>query len=459
MLKLLSNKRFYWWFICSTIPVINIQGQAEVEVFNLDDCLKYGYENQALVQNANLDREKAAAQIGETRADGLPQIDGNADYSNYFNLQETFLPAVVFDSNAPLDEFIAVPFSQQYSGNASISATQMLFDGSYFVGLNAAKTFKQLSEKDYIKSRQDITESIAKAFYTVLVTQVALDLIENNYQRLDTLLTETALMHQNGFAEKIDVNRIRVEFNNTVTLRSRAIRNLEQAYNQLKFQMGMPLSRKLELADTIEDIDFELPEYDLAEFNYQDRVEVSQLEITRSLAELDMKNNKAQYLPTVDAFATLGALTATNIRSEVTDFDERWPDYGMFGFRLELPIFDGLRKSYLIQQNRIQLAQIDNEMRHLKHSIDLEQEQAKRDFANSLENMRVQEENMKLALEVFQVTNIKYQEGIGSNLEVVDAESAYEEAQSNYFNALYDVLIAKVDMEKALGILYKHQSE
>ena len=459
MLKILLNKWFYRWYFFATIPVVNIHGQAEVEVFNLDDCLKYGYENQALVQNANLDRESAAAQIGEIRADGLPQIDGYADYSNFYNLQETFLPAVVFDSNAPLDEFIAVPFSQQYSGNASISATQMLFDGSYFVGLNAAKTFKQLSEKDFIKSRQDITESITKAYYTVLVTKVGLDLIENNYQRLDTLLTETALMHQNGFAEKIDVNRIRVEFNNTVTLRSRAIRNLEQAYNLLKFQMGMPLSRKLELADTIEDIDFEVFEYNLSEFNYQDRVEISQLEITRSLAELDMKNNKAQYLPSIDAFATIGALTATNTRSQVTDFNERWPDYGMFGFRLNLPIFDGLRKSYLIQQNRIQLAQIDNEMRYLKHSIDLEQEQAKRDFANSLENMRVQEENMKLALEVFQVTNIKYQEGIGSNLEVVDAESAYEEAQSNYFNALYDVLIAKVDMEKALGILYQHTPE
>ena len=114
---------------------------------------------------------------------------------------------------------------------------------------------------------------------------------------------------------------------------------------------------------------------------------------------------------------------------------------------------------YLVQQNRIQLAQLDNEMRNLKYSIDLEQEQARRDFANSLENLRAQEENMQLALEVFQVTNIKYQEGIGSNLEVVDAETSYKDAQSNYFNALYDVLIAKVDMEKALGILYKHTPE
>lgn len=459
LLKLISNRWFNRLLVLVTVPIHMAAGQSAKLIFTLEDCLKYGYENHAQVQNANLDRELARAQIGETRSDGLPQIDGEAEFSNYFNIQNAFLPAVIFDPNAPLDEFVAVPFSQQYNGTASLTATQLLFDGSYFVGLKAARAFKGLSDKDYIKSKQDATELITKAYYTVMVTEVALDLIESNYQRLDTLLTETSLMYENGFSEKIDVNRIQVEFNNTEAQRSRATRNLAHAYLLLKFQMGMPLSQDLELAESIEDVDFEVVDYNLAEFRYQDRVEISQLEITRSLTELDLKNNKAQYLPTMDAFATLGAITATNNRGEVTDFDDKWLDYGLFGLRLNVPIFDGLRKSYLVQQNRIQLAQIDNEMRNLKYSIDLEQEQARRDFRNSLENLRAQEENMELALEVFEVTRIKYQEGIGSNLEVVDAETSYEQAQSNYFNALYDVLIAKVDMEKALGILYKHTPE
>ncbi len=459
MLKLLSNRWFCRMFIILLIPAIDVQGQSEVLTFSLEECLKYGYQNQALVQNANLDQEMAVALIGETRSDGLPQLNGSAEYSNYWNPQDAFLPAVVFDPSAPLDEFIPVPFSQKYNGTAAITATQMVFDGSYFVGLNAAKTYKNLSEKDYIRSRRDATEQISKAYYTVLVTQVALDLINTNYQRLDTLLNETSLMYQNGFAEKIDVNRVQVEFNNTDALRIRARRDLEQAYNILKFQMGMPLSQPLELSETIEDIDLEVLEYNLADFDYKDRIEISQLEVTRSLAELDLKNTKVQYLPSVDAFANLGTLTATNNRGNVTDFNDQWLDYGFFGFRINVPIFDGLRKSYIVQQNRIQLAQIDNDMRYLKYSIDLEQEQAKRDFINSLENLRAQEENMQLALEVFEITSIKYQEGIGSNLEVVDAETSYKDAQSNYFNALYDVLIAKVDMEKALGILYEHISE
>jgi len=456
MLNLPLNRWFFWAITLLVFPFHFAVAQTATLEFSLDDCLKYGFENQAMVLNAHLDRAKAVALIGETRADGLPQIDGGIEYSNYFNIQEVFLPKVIFDPSAPLDEFVPVPFSQKYNGMANLTASQMIFDGSYFVGLKAAKTFKELTEKDYLKSRQDAAELITKAYYTVLVTEVALDLIESNYQRLDTLLTETTIMYENGFAEKIDINRIQVEFNNTNTQLSNAHRTLEQSHNLLKFQMGMPLSQDLRLAERIEDIALEVPEYNLVNFSYRDRIEVGQLEVTRTLAELDLKNNKAKYLPSIDAFATLGANTASNNRGDITDFDDLWLDYGFVGVRLNMPIFDGLRKSYLVQQNRIQIAQMDNEMRYLKYSIDLEQAQAGRDFATSLQNLRTQEENMKLAQEVFEVTSIKYQEGIGSNLEVVDADSSFKDAQSNYFNSLYDVLIAKVDMEIALGILHSY---
>ena len=154
MWRLLSNRWYYWFIALVTFSAHTATGQVS-QIFSLEDCLKYGFENHARVQNANLDREMAEAQIGETMADGLPQLNGYAEYSNYFNLQESFLPAIIFDPDAPLDQFVPVPFSQKYNSRASLDASQMIFDGSYFVGLKAAKTFKGLSEKDYIKSRQD----------------------------------------------------------------------------------------------------------------------------------------------------------------------------------------------------------------------------------------------------------------------------------------------------------------
>ncbi len=424
------------------------------ERFTLRDCLEYGLKNQTQVQNSDLDRNTALAQIGETRADGLPQIDASFEYSNYFSIQQAFLPAIIFDPNAALDQFVAIPFSQKYNGTATISATQMLFDGSYFVGLKAARTVKLLAEKDHIKSQVDASEAITKAYYTVLVNQIALDLTHNNFQRLDTLLNETKAMYTNGFAEKIDVSRIQVQFNNVRTQLTRTQRVLDLSYLLLKYQMGMSLAQPLQLAESIQDIDFEYDNYELRKFDYAQRIEYGQLHTTRELAQLDLKNNQVKYIPKLSAFATVGANVATNDRSEYTNFNDRWLDYGLFGVRLNIPVFDGLRKSFIVQQNRVQLAKIDNQFIQLKNSIDLEVAQARGDFASSLENLEAQQENMKLAEEVYDVTRIKYQEGVGSNLEVVDAESSFKEAQTNYFSALYDALIAKVDVEKALGILF-----
>ena len=451
MLSLLS--RYIWITVLTTLFSLDLVAQAKL-VYTLDDCLEYGLQNQPMVKNTDLDRRIATAQIGEFRSDGLPQINADFEYSNYFTIQQAFLPSIIFDPNASFDEFVAVPFSQKYNGNATLSATQLLFDGSYFVGLKAAKTLKLLTEKDHIKSQVDVVEMITKAYYTVMVNQVGQDLVLTNYQRLDSLLRETKAMYESGFVEKIDVSRIQVEFNNVEVQLNNSQRLLDLAYLLLKFQMGMPLGQELQLAESIQDINFEYDDYQERQFDYSQRIEYGQLQTTRELAHLDLKNNQVKYIPTISAFATLGANVATNNRSEFTDFGDRWLDYGLFGLRLNIPIFDGLYKSYLVQQNRIQLAQIDNEFIRLKNSIDYELAQAKGDFANSIEFLRAQEENMKLAQEVYEVTRIKYQEGVGSNLEVVEADSSFKEAQTNYFNALYDALIAKVDIEKALGILH-----
>jgi len=457
MLSLTQNKLLVGAVVMAAFVSTTAWAQAPL-VYSLEDCLEYCMQNQTTVRNTDLDRRAAAAQIGETRSDGLPQIDADFEYSNYFSIQQAFLPSIIFDPNAGFDEFVAVPFSQKYNGNATLSATQLLFDGSYFVGLKAAKTFKLLAEKDHIKSQVDVAEMITKAYYTVMVNEVGLELTRTNYQRLDSLLRETRALYENGFVEKIDVNRIQVEFNNAEVNLSRGRRVLELSYLLLKFQMGMPLSQVIQLAESIQDIDFQYNDYEVETFDYHHRIEIGQLQTTRELAQLDLKNNQVKYIPTISAFATLGANVATNERSEFTDFSDRWLDYGLFGLRLNVPIFDGLRKSYLVQQNRIQLAQIDNEFIRLKNSIDYELAQAKGDYANSLEYLRAQEENMKLAQEVFEATRIKYQEGVGSNLELVEADSAFKEAQTNYFNALYDALIAKVDVEKALGLLYNNST-
>ncbi len=167
---------------------------------------------------------------------------------------------------------------------------------------------------------------------------------------------------------------------------------------------------------------------------------------------LDLKNNTVQYLPRLDANFTYQRNGAGQSFSSTWE-GENWFTGAFVGLSLTVPIFDGLSKSYKIQQNRVQLRQIENQQAFLEDNIEVERFQSKTNLKNSLKALKVQEENMELAREVYEISRIKYAEGVGSNLEVVEADSALKEAETNYYSALYDALIAKVDLEKALGIL------
>lgn len=427
--------------------------QQQAVSFTLEECLAYAFENSDSIKNALLEQKIAQAKVGETRAAGLPQITGNASLSRSYLVPVQLIPAQFFDPNAPEGAFAPVQFSPTYTGNATAQLEQLIFDGSYFVGLRAATTYKELSSKASIKTKIDVAEAVTKAYYAALVAQERIGLAEENYRRLDTLLRETKIMHENGFAEKIEVSRVTVQFNNAKVERQKAERAIQLSFYLLKFQMNMPIEQLLYLEDKIEQVEVTFNEALLEEFHYKDRIEYSQLETNKALAELDLKNIQVQYLPKLNAFINIGATMGTNTSSDLFDFKNSWFENGSFGASVSLPIFDGLNKSYRIQQKKLTLQQLNNSFNTLRNSIDLGIAQSRINLENNVETLASYKENMVLAKEVYEVSKIKYQEGVGSNIEVIDAEIAYQEAETNYYNALYDALVAKVELEKALGIL------
>lgn len=422
----------------------------------LQQCIDYALENNPNIKSARAGVDMSEAKVGEYISSGLPQITANADLGNNYIIPTTFVPAQIFDPNAPEGELAPVQFGTTYTGRASIDLNQMIFSGSYFVGLKAAKTYTELSRKDLIQTEVDLLAAIKKAYYSVLVYQERDALVQKNYQRLDSLLRETRLMYEGGFAEKIDVSRVQVQFNNISQAIKTSSTALEVSMKLLKFQMGMPIGNVIALTDNLQTIKFEVLNEDYkAGFNYNDRIEFSKLETNKALVELDIKNTKVQYLPTLDFYGNYGASYGTSVFSNFVSFGENWKTLGAFGIKLNVPIFDGFRKSKQIQQKKFQLDQIEFSQELVKNQINLEQEQSSLQFANNLDALKAQEENMKLAEEVYNVTVIKYQQGVGSNIEVIDADASYKEAQTNYFSALYDALISAVELEKAYGKLNK----
>ncbi|QDH81275.1 TolC family protein [Echinicola soli] len=425
----------------------------EVLEFTLEESVQYALENNADAKNALLETFASKASVGEQVAQGLPQINGSFDFTKNVSIPVMFLPneGPFADPDNPSD-VIPVQFGVNYQSGISVTVNQMIFDGSYFVGLKAARTYRQLSEFDKEKTENDVIENVKKAFFTVLVNEERQQLAEANLARIDTLLQETTALYEEGFAEKIEVSRVKVQYNNIRTELDKINAASEISKQLLKVQMGLPIEYEIRMTESLRDLNQPEQITDLLDNPGYRRVEMDQLQTNWELVKLDLKNNTVQYLPSLNANFTYQRNGAGQQFNTLWD-GENWFTGAFVGLTLNVPIFDGLAKAKRIQQNRIQLQQIENQIDMLDDNIVVERFQARTNLQNNLKTLDVQRENMELASEVYEISRIKYTEGVGSNFEVVEADSDLVEAEINYYSALYDALISKVDLEKALGIL------
>lgn len=425
----------------------------EVVELNLRESLTYALENNVNAKNARLETLISKATVKETTATGLPQITGAVNLNYNPSIPVIFLPnQPPFGDPTNPSDVIPARFGVSYQSGVAVNVTQMIFDGSFFVGLRAAKTYQALTQLDVVKAENDVIENVKKAFFGVLVNQERIRLATANLSRIDSLLSETKSTYDAGFAEKIDVSRIQVQRNNTYTQLERSKTAYEISKQLLKLQMGLPPQYDINITQTLGELNPEEELLGILTMEGISRVEIDQLNTNLELTNLDLKYNTAQYMPTIDLTGYLQRTGAGNTLSTVYD-PNNWFTSSLIGVRMEIPIFDGLAKSARIQKNRLQLNQLENQKIFLDDNIALEIYQARTSLRNDLNILDVQRENMALAQEVFDMAKIKYNEGVGSNFEVVEADAALIEAEINFLAALYDGLIAKVDLEKALGIL------
>jgi outer membrane protein len=460
------------------------QTEQAAESFTLEQCIQYALENSIAAKNADLDQRIAKAKVNETVGIGLPQISGTGSVVHNQTLQRFFayyptaqgFGGVNADGTPKIDipglgakDVVALqsPFQLKSSGIASATVNQMLFNGSYLVGLKASNTYKELSVKTALQTDQDIIQQVTKAYYGVLINKERKALFDDNIARVDSLLRNTTLLNQNGFAESIDVDRVKVTLNNLRSERDKFL-NLEILGIQLlKFQMNYPPEKGLDVIGSIQDMEVttSLDSYKEG-FDYKNRPDYQVLEVNRKLQALNVKNMYAANLPTLSAFATLGYSTQsptvggifkTNSSFKSGDYPgigpDAWYQYSQYGINLNVPIFSGLQRHYRTQQEKLKLIQTDNQFIRLKRSIDFEITQATISFDNAMKTLVAQKANQDLAANIARVTKVKYEQGVGSSLEVTDAENSLRTAQTNYYSALFDAMVAKVDIDKAYGKL------
>lgn len=418
--------------------------------FSLQQCIDFAYKNQSRVVNAAIDEKIAGEKVKEITGVGLPQLNGSLDVKDYVQIPTSLIPAQFFGGRP--GEYFPVKFGTKYNTTAGVDASQLIFDGSYIVGLQASKTYKELSAKNLQRSKIEAAVAVSKAYYSVLINERRFELLKVNVERVKKLMDDTKVMYENGFAEKIDFSRVSVSYNNLVTEKDKIEKMLQLGYLVLKFQMGMDLNSKLTLTDNLNAGTSQLVNMAEEKVDYSKRIEYDLIQTQKRLYELDLKKNRYGYLPSLVAYGNLSA-NAQRQEFDFLDTKKKWFPIGIVGAKLTIPIFDGLQKNYRIQQSKLTLMKTINDAKMLEQSIDMEVKSARINYQNSLASLETQKKNIELAEEVYNVSKKKYEEGVGSNLEVVNADAALKEAQTNYYNAMYDALVAKIDLDKASGLI------
>lgn len=430
-----------------------VNGQDSSATMSLQQCIKYGVENQLTIKNAQLDADGASSRVKETIGTGLPQVNGKLEFIDNLNIQNQFLPANIFDPSAPSDLIVPVAFGLQYSGNANVTVSQLVFDGTFFVGLEAARAYKDLMKKSIEQSKTEVVKNISSAYYMCLVGQEQLEFLNNNKGTLDSLLRDTRIMYENGFVEKLDVDRIEVNVNNIDIEIQKVERLNETSILLLKYQMGMDLESNLTLSEDLTSLKSSLAAPGEVAANFENRIEYRLLQSQKVLYELDRKRYKVMAYPSVGAFLNMGYNTGQNELGEWFTPDN-WRGYSMVGVAVNVPIFSGFTRKHKMDQAQTTIDQTDNNLKMLELSISLEVAQYKNQLQNALNTMKSYEKNMVLAESVYNATMIKYKAGVGSNLEVIEAEGSLKQSKSNYNSAIYDALMAKLNLDKALGKLF-----
>ncbi|MBS1523060.1 MAG: TolC family protein [Bacteroidetes bacterium] len=418
-----------------------------VHNFSLQDCITYAYEHQDTVKNAALDVQSAEYKVKETTGIGLPQISGSASFTDYVKIPTTLIPAQFFGGKE--GQFVPVQFGVKYQSGLGLSLSQLLFDGSYLVGLKASRTYKELSQRSLTRSKIDANVNVTKAYYQVLVSNEQIRLLDADLKQLKQQVDQTVAQNKQGFVEQIDVQRIQVQYNNLVTTRENTMRLLALNYQLLKFQMGMPVSEEIDLTDKLENVNLtdNISATGDTSF-YHNRIEYGLLETQKKLNDLDVANKKAHFYPTLTLNGNYNSSYQNNSFGDLykTSFPSSY-----FGLTLNVPIFSGGQRINQLRQSKIAVLKSQNDLDNAKNAILLQANAAKINYTNGLKSLENQKENQKLAQEVLRVSKIKYSQGVGSSIEVTQAQTDLETADNNYIQSLYDALVSKVDLDKAYG--------
>ena len=434
------------------MALLNVYSTIGQESYSLKQAKQYAIQNSTQVKNSLMDVEIAQQKIKETTATGLPQISGTVAFQNFLDVPTSLIPASSFDPAAPVDLLIPVKFGTDFNLNGTLQVSQLIFSGNYLVALQASKTYKAISIQMVEKSELEIKAAVSEAYFTVVVLQANSEAMDSSLIIIKHIYNDTKILINEKVLEPSASLQLELSIMELENGLKQVNDQIIVAKKLLKFQMGIEINTEIRLADDLTTLSSGLEGEIASTINVAENIDYKMLQTQLKVNELLVKNKKADYLPTLAGFFSHQQVAMGN---EFNFFgsDGSWYPTTIWGLNLSIPIFSGGQGPSRLKQAKIETLKTQNRIKQLDEGLQLQTAQATTAYNNSLDSQKTRERAVEIANEVLRTTEVKFKEKVVSGMELTQAQSQVIQSKTNLINAKYEVLKAKLAIDKLVNKL------
>ncbi len=424
--------------------------QEKKHSFSMQEAIAFALDSNYTALNARRDIAKAIKQKWEVTAQGLPQINGTISYQNNLKQPVTLIPAEFF-GGVP-GTYAPVEFSPKQSVNASATLSQLIFDGSYLVGLQAAKVFLEFSKNANEKTQIEITKGVINAYGSVLLAEEMVSILEKNKKTIEKTLFETQKIYENGFTEEESVEQLEITLLDLENRLFNTKQMLEIAKQMFNLAIGLDITTPVTLTNTLDELTQQNIQLNLLQTSLTIKNNID-YKIATNLTQqrqLELKREKSNALPNLAAFVNIGTLANGNDFT-FTQQNQRWYAYSVLGVSMNIPLFSSLGRSAKTQRAKIALEQANTQLTETQQKIKLAFSQAKAQYEFAVKNYQNAKKNLALAERIEHKNQLKFKEGLTGSFELRQAQLQLYTAQQQYYQAMLQVINTKANLESVLN--------
>lgn len=433
--------------LCFSLLCVSLLfSQENSQSFSLQEAIDYALEHNRTAKNASRDIDAAKKQKWEAIATGLPQLDGSIAYQDFLKQQVQVNPASAF--GGPEGELTALTFGLKQSVNASATLSQLIFDGSYIVGLQSAKVFLEISKNAKIKTDLEVRKAVINAYGNVLLAEESVTILENNKKTLQNNLDEITKIFENGLEEEESVEQLQITLSSIKSNLNNTIRLKKVAYQMLNMTLGLDIDTPTTLSDNLETLTAKNIDLGFVNqtFSIDNTIDYQIAENDKTSKALLVKLEQSRALPKLSAFLT-GGYTAFSDDFDFLKTDQKYYGFGLFGVNLQIPLFGSGLKIARTQRAKINLEKSKDDLTETEQRLKLEIASAKSDYQFAIDDYTNKKENLNLSERIEQKNQTKFFEGISSSFELRQAQIQLYSAQQEFLQAMLDVITKKAALE------------